>query len=171
VRLLEDNTIALARTERGEFFAVYDPTEKDPESRDRAAFKDMESADWLKFAFALKAEEGGSAKQRRVWLRAASLIGEVCERLGREGADPAAKPDADEAPVAEHTAGFWTGPGYRGEYVCPHEVGHGNHVHGCDGCCQREDFPFRPENRSKKDRSKRGYPPKEKDGRKEPASG
>jgi hypothetical protein len=139
VRLLEDNTIVLAQTERGEFFAVYDPTEKDPESRDRAAFKDAESADWLKFAFALKAEEGGSAKQKRVWLRAASLIGEVCERLKR-GPGTAAE-TADEQ--------FWTGPGYRGEYSCPHEVGHGNHVHGCDGCCQREDFPLRPENRGK----------------------
>lgn len=157
MRLLEDNTIALAQTERGEFFAVYDPTEKDPESRDRAVFKDAESADWLKFTFALKAEEGGSAKQRRVWLRAASLIGEVCKRLMGEAPEP--------------DAGFWTGPGYRGEYSCPHGVGHGNHIHGCDGCCQREDFPIPKENRSKKDRSKKGCPTKEKAARKEPPSG
>jgi hypothetical protein len=38
---------------------------------------------------------------------------------------------------------FWTGPGYRGEYQCPHGVGHGDHIHGCDGCCQRDDFPLR----------------------------
>jgi hypothetical protein len=37
---------------------------------------------------------------------------------------------------------FWTGPGYRGEYQCPHGVGHGNHIHGCDGCCERDDFPL-----------------------------
>jgi hypothetical protein len=29
------------------------------------------------------------------------------------------------------------------EYVCEHGVGHGNHVHGCDGCCRRKDFPWR----------------------------
>ena len=40
---------------------------------------------------------------------------------------------------------FWHGPGYRGEYTCPHGVGHGNHVHGCcpESCCQRDDFPLR----------------------------
>ncbi len=38
---------------------------------------------------------------------------------------------------------FWIGPGYRGEYQCPHGVGHGNHIHGCDGCCSRPDFPLR----------------------------
>lgn len=37
----------------------------------------------------------------------------------------------------------WTGPGYRGEYSCAHGVGHGNHTHGCDGCCARKDFPLR----------------------------
>lgn len=37
----------------------------------------------------------------------------------------------------------WTGPGYRGEYNCEHGVGHGNHIHGCDGCCSREDYPLR----------------------------
>ena len=41
---------------------------------------------------------------------------------------------------------FWVGPGYRGEYNCPHGVGHGNHVHGCDGCCQRDDFPLNKAN-------------------------
>jgi len=38
---------------------------------------------------------------------------------------------------------FWTGPGYRGEYNCPHGVGHGLHIHGCDGCCSRPDFPLK----------------------------
>ena len=28
------------------------------------------------------------------------------------------------------------------EYVCKHGVGHGIHVHGCDGCCSRKDFPL-----------------------------
>lgn len=53
---------------------------------------------------------------------------------------------------------FWEGPGYRGEYTCPHGIGHGNHVHGCDGCCQRNDFPLQRENRSKKDARKKGCP-------------
>lgn len=40
---------------------------------------------------------------------------------------------------------FWTQTGYRGEWACPHGVGHGNHVHGCCGygCCSRDDFPLR----------------------------
>ncbi len=48
----------------------------------------------------------------------------------------AAKPEPDPS---------WTGPGYRGEYTCPHGVGHGNHVHGCChmGCCSRDDYPLR----------------------------
>jgi hypothetical protein len=29
------------------------------------------------------------------------------------------------------------------EHVCEHGVGHGDHVHGCDGCCQRKDYPLR----------------------------
>lgn len=29
------------------------------------------------------------------------------------------------------------------EYVCEHGVGHGNHVHGCDSCCRRKDYPGR----------------------------
>lgn len=41
---------------------------------------------------------------------------------------------------------FWQGPGYRGEYMCPHGVGHGNHIHGCDGCCELPDFPLNVEN-------------------------
>ena len=44
---------------------------------------------------------------------------------------------------------YWTGPGYRNEYQCPHGIGHGNHVHGCDGCCQREDFPLNKKNLAK----------------------
>jgi hypothetical protein len=31
----------------------------------------------------------------------------------------------------------------RMEWCCEHEVGHGNHVHGCDGCCERDDYPGR----------------------------
>lgn len=29
------------------------------------------------------------------------------------------------------------------EYACPHGVGHGQHVHGCDGCCSSESFSRR----------------------------
>jgi len=29
----------------------------------------------------------------------------------------------------------------RMEWICEHGVGHGNHVHGCDGCCGRDDYP------------------------------
>lgn len=45
---------------------------------------------------------------------------------------------------------YWTKSSYpgmmgggAGEYNCPHGIGHGNHTHGCDGCCQRDDFPLR----------------------------
>ena len=31
----------------------------------------------------------------------------------------------------------------RMEWLCPHGVGHGNHTHGCDGCCERLDYPGR----------------------------
>jgi len=46
---------------------------------------------------------------------------------------------------------FWVGPGYRGEYECPHGVGHGNHIHGCCGfrCCSRDDFPLGPQFKQK----------------------
>jgi hypothetical protein len=50
----------------------------------------------------------------------------------------------DEPPEAGPEEPFWTGPGYRGEYQCPHGVGHGTHIHGCDGCCSRPDFPLGP---------------------------
>ncbi len=29
----------------------------------------------------------------------------------------------------------------RMEWTCPHGVGHGEHDHGCDGCCSRDDYP------------------------------
>lgn len=38
---------------------------------------------------------------------------------------------------------FWKKSSYQGEYSCPHGIGHGNHVHSCDGCCGRPDFPLR----------------------------
>ena len=31
------------------------------------------------------------------------------------------------------------------EYNCEHHIGHGNHIHGCDGCCDRDDFPGKEE--------------------------
>lgn len=65
---------------------------------------------------------------------------------GHEGRDlhaAAERNDTDEEPSSWEDEPFWQGPGYRGEYTCPHGVGHGNHVHGCDGCCSRPDFPLR----------------------------
>lgn len=29
----------------------------------------------------------------------------------------------------------------RMEWTCPHGIGHGSHIHGCDGCCMRKDYP------------------------------
>lgn len=29
----------------------------------------------------------------------------------------------------------------RTEWECEHSVGHGPHIHGCDGCCHRGDYP------------------------------
>jgi hypothetical protein len=29
------------------------------------------------------------------------------------------------------------------EWTCSHGIGHGNHIHGCDGCCERTDYPGR----------------------------
>ena len=50
----------------------------------------------------------------------------------------------EQARLAEREP-YWTGPGYRGEYSCPHGVGHGNHVHGCceEHCCSRDDYPLK----------------------------
>lgn len=28
----------------------------------------------------------------------------------------------------------------RGEIACVHFVGHGPHVHGCDGCCDNKEY-------------------------------
>ena len=36
----------------------------------------------------------------------------------------------------------WKKSNYRGEYLCEHGVGPGNSIHGCDGCCSREDYPL-----------------------------
>lgn len=41
---------------------------------------------------------------------------------------------------------YWTRSGYRGEYNCIHGVGHGKHIHGCDGCCSLPDFPLNDNN-------------------------
>jgi hypothetical protein len=38
----------------------------------------------------------------------------------------------------------WTpSPRYDGrmEWLCEHGVGHGQHIHGCDGCCSNEYYP------------------------------
>ena len=29
---------------------------------------------------------------------------------------------------------------YKLEYSCPHGIGHGEAVHGCDGCCGHESY-------------------------------
>lgn len=52
--------------------------------------------------------------------------------------------EADEEPSSWEDEPFWQKSSYRGEFTCPHGVGHGNHVHGCCGfkCCQRNDFPL-----------------------------
>ncbi len=42
----------------------------------------------------------------------------------------------------------------RMEYMCPHGIGHGNHTHGCDGCCQRNDYPGPKEKDDGKGRQK-----------------
>ena len=41
------------------------------------------------------------------------------------------------------------------EYICEHEVGHGNHVHGCDGCCSRDDFPLNKRRNDGKEETRR----------------
>jgi hypothetical protein len=49
-------------------------------------------------------------------------------------------PKKPKAPAVEP---YWVLTGYQGEYSCPHGIGHGNHIHGCDGCCSRDDYPLR----------------------------
>ena len=46
-------------------------------------------------------------------------------------------------PRPEVEVPYWEKSRYRGQYTCIHGVGHGNHVHGCDGCCARDDFPLK----------------------------
>lgn len=80
MRLLKDNTIFLAKAERGDFFAVYSPSVKDADSQDRVEITDLEEASWMKFLFESKVCEATGA-QRRVWSRAAAVVGELCGRL------------------------------------------------------------------------------------------
>lgn len=50
-------------------------------------------------------------------------------------------------PKAKKDKPFWEWYGPRREWICTHGVGHYDPrfvkytVHGCDGCCGREDFP------------------------------
>lgn len=41
--------------------------------------------------------------------------------------------------------GHWSEPINRGygriEWNCVDGIGHGEHAHGCDGCCKRNDYP------------------------------
>ncbi len=80
MRLLKDNAIFLAKAERGDFFAVYSPSEKDADSRDRVEIVDLEEASWMKFVFEGKVEEA-SGPQKRVLSRATEVLGELCRRL------------------------------------------------------------------------------------------
>lgn len=69
--------------------------------------------------------------------------------LDSQAAEPVASPPRGnrQAPPGKHPldTDHWTWSGYRGEYTCPHGVGHGNHIHGCceERCCTRADFPLR----------------------------
>ncbi len=68
-----------------------------------------------------------------------------------QAAEPVASPPRGNCypPLGEHPldTDYWTYSGYRGEFTCPHGVGHGNHIHSCDGCCSRDDFPLRKDKR------------------------
>lgn len=94
MRLLKDNAISLAKAERGDFFAVYSPSEKDADSRDRVEITDLEEASWMKFVFESKIDESSGA-QRRVLARAAAVLGELCRRL-RAQASAAMSGDMEE---------------------------------------------------------------------------
>ncbi len=83
MKLLKDSTIFLAKAERADFFAVYSPGEKDTDSRDRVEIADWDEASWVKFAFESKADEASGA-QKRVWSRAAEVLGELCDRLSAD---------------------------------------------------------------------------------------
>ena len=37
----------------------------------------------------------------------------------------------------------------RVEFLCRHGVGHGNHIHGCDGCCFKKSYPLRYKSKKK----------------------
>lgn len=80
MRLLKDNAISLAKAERKDFFAVYSPSEKDADSRDRVEMVDLEEASWMKFVFESKIDEAVGA-QKLVLARAAEVLGELCRRL------------------------------------------------------------------------------------------
>ncbi|MHC4509536.1 MAG: hypothetical protein ACYTAO_11350 [Planctomycetota bacterium] len=69
-------------------------------------------------------------------------------RVDSQAAGPVASPTLRNCSPApgKHPfdTDYWTYSGYRGEFNCPHGVGHGNHVHGCcqEHCCTRPDFPL-----------------------------
>lgn len=85
MRLLKDNAISLAKAERKDFFAVYSPSEKDADSRDRVEIVDLEEASWMKFVFESKIDEATGA-QKRVLSRGAEVLGKLCQRL-RDASD------------------------------------------------------------------------------------
>jgi hypothetical protein len=66
-----------------------------------------------------------------------------------QAAEPVESPPRGnrQAPLDLHPldTAYWIYSGYRGEFNCPHGVGHGNHIHGCchKHCCTRDDFPLR----------------------------
>ncbi len=82
MRLLKDNAIFLSKAERADFFAVYSPSVKDVDSQDRVEITDSEEASWVRFAFESKADaDDATGAQKRVWSRAAVVLGELCTRL------------------------------------------------------------------------------------------
>ncbi len=65
-----------------------------------------------------------------------------CGNCGDQGY-PLGCPTCNRKHERPLSTAYWTYSGYRGEFNCPHGVGHGRHEHGCDGCCKRDDFPLR----------------------------
>jgi hypothetical protein len=80
MRLLKDNTISLTKSERKDFFTVFNPNVKDPESQEKVIIKDLDEASWVKFAFESMLEEANET-QKKVWSRAADVLRQLCDRL------------------------------------------------------------------------------------------
>lgn len=70
------------------------------------------------------------------WAFIAFVVEENCPTFVME--EPLPNDSKKEKPMQ------WV-PGQRAdgrmEWACVHGIGHGNHVHGCDECCSRGDYP------------------------------